>query len=72
MREKLAVSSRTRTLEEAMANLPELLKDARQSAQHILSADGRYAVQFERKTDLSLEDLLNEPGPLADDDVDQL
>lgn len=55
-----------------MANLPELLKDARQSAQHILSADGRYVVQFERKTDLSLEDLLNTPGPLADDDVEQL
>ena len=68
----MAVSSRTWTLEEAIANLPDLLKDARQSAQHIESVDGRYVVQFERKTDLSLEDLLNTPGPLADDDVDQL
>lgn len=60
------------TIERASADLPGLLKVARVSLQYIVVPEGRFVVSFEQGGRKSLDDILDEEGPLKSSDIRDL
>lgn len=60
--------TRSWTIDEASANLANLLKAARTSSQYIVSSDGRFEVSFKNGGGKSLDDILDKDGPLLPGD----
>ncbi len=61
--------SRTWTIDEASADLPSLLEAARTSSQYIIVPDGRFEVSFNKASCRSLDDVLDDEGPLMSEDI---
>ncbi|CAH0283436.1 hypothetical protein SRABI05_04280 [Agrobacterium fabrum] len=61
--------SRTWTIDEASADLSSLLEAARTSSQYIIVPDGRFEVSFRQAGRKSLNDVLDEKGPLKSIDI---
>lgn len=64
--------SRTWTIDEASADLPSLLEAARTSSQYIIVPDGRFEVSFRQTGRKSLDDILDNDGPLKASDIRDL
>jgi len=61
--------SRNWTVDEASADLPSLLDAARTSSQYIVVPDGSFELSFKRAGRKSLDDILDEEGPLKPGDI---
>ncbi|MEI3805890.1 hypothetical protein V6R85_15325 [Agrobacterium sp. CCNWLW32] len=64
--------SRTWTIDEASADLPSLLEAARTSSQYIIVPDGKFEVSFRQTGRKSLDDILDNDGPLKASDIRDL